>query len=63
MYGITALGMGPLLYCVIYYCGDVYQYLTFDEDEDDYEDIQLWQVCNITFFIFLYDKTKYVCLY
>ncbi|XP_026735938.1 protein jagunal isoform X1 [Trichoplusia ni] len=46
MYGITALGFGPLLYCVLYYCGDVWRYLTMDEDEDDSSevDIELWQV-------------------
>ncbi|CAG9567752.1 unnamed protein product [Danaus chrysippus] len=43
MYGITALGLGPLLYCVVYYCGDVYEYLTVDEDEVEDMDIQLWQ--------------------
>ncbi|CAH1635897.1 unnamed protein product [Spodoptera littoralis] len=45
MYGITALGFGPLLYCVLYYCGDVWRYLTMDEDEDDSSevDIELWQ--------------------
>ncbi|XP_050354887.1 protein jagunal isoform X2 [Nymphalis io] len=42
VYGIMAIGLGPLLYCMIYYCGDVYQYLTLDEDEDD-DDIQMWQ--------------------
>lgn len=45
MYGITALGFGPLLYCVLYYCGDVWRYLTMDADEDDSSevDIELWQ--------------------
>lgn len=45
IYGITALGFGPLLYCVLYYCGDVWRYLTMDEDEDDSSevDIELWQ--------------------
>lgn len=46
MYGITALGFGPLLYCILYYCGDVWRYLTMDEDDDDSSevDIELWQV-------------------
>lgn len=45
MYGITALGFGPLLYCMLYYCGDVWRYLTMDEDEDvsSEVDIELWQ--------------------
>lgn len=45
MYGVTALGFGPLLYCVLYYCGDVWRYLTMDIDEYDSEevDIDLWQ--------------------
>ncbi|XP_014364323.2 protein jagunal [Papilio machaon] len=44
MYGIVFLGFGPLLYCLIYYCGDVWRYLTKDEDEDISEiDIELWQ--------------------
>lgn len=46
MYGVAALGFGPLLYCVLYYCGDVWRYLSMDEDEDDSSEveIELWQV-------------------
>lgn len=45
MYGIVILGFGPLLYGLVYYCGDVWRYLTKDEDEDTSEmDIELWQV-------------------
>ncbi|KPJ03444.1 Protein jagunal [Papilio xuthus] len=44
MYGIVFLGFGPLLYGLVYYCGDVWRYLTKDEDEDTSEmDIELWQ--------------------
>ncbi|KAL0819163.1 hypothetical protein ABMA28_008418 [Loxostege sticticalis] len=45
MYGIVALGFGPLLYCILYYCGDVWRYLSRDEDEDDSSEveIELWQ--------------------
>ncbi|CAB3233905.1 unnamed protein product [Arctia plantaginis] len=45
MYGVTALGYGPLLYCVLYYCGDVWRYLSSDVDEDDSSEveIELWQ--------------------
>lgn len=45
MYGVTALGFGPLLYCLIYYCGDVWRYLSSDADEDDSSEveIELWQ--------------------
>ncbi|KAG6446171.1 protein jagunal [Manduca sexta] len=45
MYGIVGLGFLPLLYCVLYYCGDVWRYLTRDEDEEDSSEveIELWQ--------------------
>lgn len=45
MYGVSALGFGPLLYCVLYYCGDVWRYLSSDIDEDDSSEveIELWQ--------------------
>lgn len=45
MYGITALGLCPLLYCLLYYCGDVWKYLSMDEEHDDSSEveIELWQ--------------------
>lgn len=45
MYGITLLGFGPLLYCLVYYCSDVWSYLFYDPDEDDSAeiDIEMWQ--------------------
>ncbi|XP_072933614.1 protein jagunal isoform X2 [Epargyreus clarus] len=42
MYGVCALGLGPLLYCALHYCGDVWRYLSRD-DEDEEPDIHLWQ--------------------
>lgn len=52
MYGVTALGFGPLLYCVLYYCGDVWRYLSSDVDEDDSSEveIELWQVSIVVLF-------------
>lgn len=46
MYGITLLGFGPLLYCILYYCGDVWRYLSMDENEDDSSEVEIdmWQV-------------------
>ncbi|XP_022118691.1 protein jagunal [Pieris rapae] len=41
MYGITGLGLLPLLYCILHYCGDVWLYLTAEDDEE--EEIMLWQ--------------------
>lgn len=41
MIGIVVLGYLPLLYCFIYYCGDVLEYLAEGQDA---EDIILWQV-------------------
>lgn len=48
MYGITIMGFGPLLYCVLYYCGDVWRYLSRDDEDDDSSevDIEMWQVVN-----------------
>lgn len=44
VYGIVALGFCPLLYCVLYYCGDVWRYLSHDDEDDSSEvDIELWQ--------------------
>ncbi|XP_026468222.1 protein jagunal-like [Ctenocephalides felis] len=40
MIGIVVLGYLPLLYCFIYYCGDVLEYLAEGQDA---EDIILWQ--------------------
>lgn len=46
MYGIVIMGFGPLLYCVLYYCGDVWRYLSRDDEDDDSSevDIEMWQV-------------------
>lgn len=44
MFGVTLLGLGPLLYCVLYYCTDVWRYLTYDETESAELDIVSWQV-------------------
>ncbi|XP_075984435.1 jagunal [Anticarsia gemmatalis] len=45
MYGVVGLGFGPLLYCLLYYCGDVWRYLSMGDDEDDSSEveIELWQ--------------------
>jgi Jagunal, ER re-organisation during oogenesis len=45
MIGLVVLGVLPLLYCFFYYVGDVYAYLSLNEDTDiEDTDIQLWQV-------------------
>uniref|UniRef100_A0A0K8TRB5 Putative conserved plasma membrane protein n=1 Tax=Tabanus bromius TaxID=304241 RepID=A0A0K8TRB5_TABBR len=42
--GIGVTGFLPLLYCLIYYSSDVYEYLSADEDTDLEEtDIFLWR--------------------
>lgn len=46
MLGVTVLGLGPLLYCMLYYCADVWRYLTYDEEEGEL-DIVSWQVCKV----------------
>ncbi|KOB77384.1 Jagunal [Operophtera brumata] len=43
MLGVTALGLGPLVYCLLYYCGDVWRYLTYDEADQAELDIVSWQ--------------------
>lgn len=49
--GLNVFGFIPLFYAIIYYLGDVWTYLTSD-DEDELEEVQIWQVChckNISF--------------
>ncbi|GBP28919.1 Protein jagunal [Eumeta japonica] len=46
IYGIGILGFGPLLYCILYYCPDVWRYLTRDDEDEDSSaevEIELWQ--------------------
>lgn len=40
--GILLLGYGPLFYATLYYFGDVWTYLT-SEDDDEIEEIHFWQ--------------------
>lgn len=42
--GLCLFGFLPLFYAIIYYFGDVWTYLTSD-DEDELEEIHIWQVC------------------
>lgn len=49
MAGIVVLGYGPLLYAIIYYFSDVWNYLTDDEEAE----IQIWQVIIINKYFFL----------
>lgn len=49
--GLHVFGFLPLFYAIIYYLGDVWAYLTSDDDEE-IEQIQLWQVkFNLHFWI------------
>lgn len=41
--GLHVFGFLPLFYAIIYYIGDVWTYLTSD-DEEELDEIQLWQV-------------------
>lgn len=41
--GLNVFGFIPLFYAIIYYLGDVWTYLTSD-DEDELEEVQIWQV-------------------
>lgn len=40
--GIVLFGFVPLLYAIVYYFGDVWTYLT-SEDEEDLAEVELWQ--------------------
>lgn len=49
--GTIALGVLPLIYCFIYYCGDVIDYLTLEEGQDvDDTEIELWRVIILKYF-------------
>lgn len=41
--GIVLFGFLPLLYAVCYYFGDVWIYLTVDNDDELLEEVQMWQ--------------------
>lgn len=41
--GLHVFGFLPLFYAIVYYIGDVWAYLTSD-DEEELEQINLWQV-------------------
>lgn len=41
--GLNVFGFIPLFYAIIYYLGDVWTYLTSD-DEEELEEVQIWQV-------------------
>lgn len=41
--GLNVFGFIPLFYAIIYYLGDVWTYLTSD-DEEEIDEVQLWQV-------------------
>lgn len=43
MIGIGVFGYLPILYAVVYYCKDVWIYLTSD-DEEELESVQYWRV-------------------
>lgn len=43
MIGICILGFGPLIYGVVYYSSDVWEYLTIGKTSG----MQLWKVNNI----------------
>lgn len=43
MIGLISFGFLPLFYALIYYLSDVWTYLTFEED-DELDDIHIWQV-------------------
>lgn len=58
--GLHVFGFLPLFYAIIYYIGDVWAYLTSD-DEDELEKVHLWQVntqifksCNVFSCIFCF---------
>lgn len=56
MLGVTVLGLGPLLYCLLYYSPDVWRYLTYDETESEELDIVSWQVSfstSLNYLIFI----------
>lgn len=45
MIGIGVLGVLPLLYCLLYYLGDVINYMRLDKDTElEDADIEVWQV-------------------
>lgn len=54
--GLHVFGFLPLFYAIIYYIGDVWAYLTSD-DEEELEQIELWQV-NVHLFLDLFS-----CIY
>lgn len=43
MIGLNVFGFFPLFYAIVYYLGDVWSYLTSD-DEEELEEIHMWQV-------------------
>lgn len=50
MIALGVLGVFPLLYCFVYYFGDVLEYLTLDDKSDlDETDIFLWRVSDIIY--------------
>lgn len=44
MVGLVIFGFIPLIYALVYYFGDVWTYLTADEDDAELKDVELWQV-------------------
>lgn len=44
--GLNVFGFFPLFYAIVYYAGDAWTYLTSD-DEEELEEVQMWQVSNI----------------
>lgn len=61
--GLHVFGFLPLFYAIIYYLGDVWNYLTSD-DEEEIEQIQLWQVIfKFLVFIFLGLREFFCCVF
>lgn len=58
--GLHVFGFLPLFYAIIYYIGDVWAYLTSD-DEEELEQIELWQVKVYTFFFDCF--TVFSCIF
>lgn len=43
--GLVVFGYLPLIYAIVYYFGDVWVYLTYDEEEDanELDEVHMWQ--------------------
>lgn len=64
MTGIAVFGFLPLLYCFLFYIGDVVDYIKLDEDTDiETTEIILWQVNCINLFKYISTSNNPNCYF